>query len=265
MKIHHLNCGSMCPIGGKIFPKFFPQEIACHCLLIESNNRLILVDTGIGTQDIQNLRRLGIMSWALGPIADHKLTAVEQVKSLGYSPSDVTDLIPTHLDLDHAGGIPDFPQAIVHVAKEELKAARSRANFIFRQRYRDCHLSGATQWQEFDLIDGEAWHGFDCVRSISGLPPEILLVRLPGHTPGHFGVAVDSGKKWLLHAGDAYYDHKELTNTSKAPLGLRLFQKIVHTDFATAMNTQKKLSDLGSDQTIEIFCSHDPFELRRAT
>ena len=36
-----------------------------------------------------------------------------------------------------------------------------------------------------------------------GLSPRILLIRLPGHTPGHCGVAVETGDGWLLHCGDA--------------------------------------------------------------
>lgn len=262
MRIHHLNCGSMCPIGGKLFPKFFPQEIVCHCLLIEGDDRLILIDTGIGTQDIKDLRRLGIMSYLLRPVADQKLTAIEQIRELGYSPSDVTDIIPTHLDLDHAGGIPDFPQATVHISENELAAATSNSNFMLRQRYRKCHFDSETQWRKFDLTEGETWNGFDCVRSIVGLPPEILLVRLPGHTPGHFGIAIDGGEKWLLHAGDSYYDHKELNKEKNEPLALRLFQKIVHTDYELAMKTQKRLADLKQNSAIEIFCSHDPMELR---
>ena len=262
LKVHHLNCGSMCPLGSHLFPRFFPQEIVCHCLLIEVGQRLVLVDTGLGVQDLQNLKKLGPLTYLLNPVPDLSLTAFEQVKSLGFSPTDVTDLIPTHLDLDHAGGLRDFPHARVHIAKDELRAAQARIRFNDKNRYRPHQWSSATRWQEYDPTQGEMWNGFDCVRSLPGLPPEILLVRLPGHTPGHFGVAVKTNDRWLLHGGDAYYDHKELESREQPPLGLRIFQRIVHTDFQKALSTQRKLRALKKDPSLEVFCSHDAVELQ---
>ena len=58
LKIHHLNCGTMCPHGapfinghGKITDN---GHMVCHCLLIESNDGLVLVDTGFGINDVKN-------------------------------------------------------------------------------------------------------------------------------------------------------------------------------------------------------------------
>jgi hypothetical protein len=70
LKIHHLNCGTMCPHGapfingyGKITDN---GHMVCHCLLIESNDGLVLVDTGFGIADVKNPnQRLGhaFTSW----------------------------------------------------------------------------------------------------------------------------------------------------------------------------------------------------------
>ena len=58
MRVHHLNTGTMCPIGrrlvngtGSIFQR---ARMVCHCLLVETNDGLALVDTGIGLDDIAN-------------------------------------------------------------------------------------------------------------------------------------------------------------------------------------------------------------------
>jgi hypothetical protein len=63
MRIHHLNSGTMCPIGrrfvngtGGIFER---ARMVCHCLLVETNDGLALVDTGIGLDDIAEPLRLG--------------------------------------------------------------------------------------------------------------------------------------------------------------------------------------------------------------
>ena len=94
MRIHHINTGTMCPIGrrfvngtGSIFQR---ARMVCHCLLVETNDGLALVDTGIGLGDIANPPRLG-RKWVrqTTPLLDPAETAVQQVKALGYSPGDV--------------------------------------------------------------------------------------------------------------------------------------------------------------------------------
>ena len=61
MRIHHINTGTMCPIGrrfvngtGSIFQR---ARMVCHCLLVETHDGLALVDTGIGLGDIANRPR----------------------------------------------------------------------------------------------------------------------------------------------------------------------------------------------------------------
>jgi hypothetical protein len=55
MRIHHLNCGTHCPLGGAIFDgvsRGLLASIPTHCLLIETERGLVLVDTGYGMQDV---------------------------------------------------------------------------------------------------------------------------------------------------------------------------------------------------------------------
>jgi glyoxylase-like metal-dependent hydrolase (beta-lactamase superfamily II) len=256
VKIHHLNCGCLCPVGGALLPKIFPNQAVCHCLLIETSQRLILVDTGLALRDIENPRRLGALGFLVGTGRDREITAVEQIRKAGFSASDVTDLVPTHLDFDHSGGIEDFPKANVHVSNSEYQAAFSSGSFQLKQRYKTVRFSHEVKWQIYEEQKGTDWNGFACARDLNGLPPELVAVRLPGHTPGHFGVALHFNNKWMLHAGDAYYDHRELTK-KPIQIGLSLFQRAVHADYAQAMKTQQKLREL---KDVDIFCAHDSDE-----
>src|ERR1700682_4113648 len=94
MRVHHLNTGTMCPIGRRLVngtgSLFRRARMVCHCLLVETNDGLALVDTGIGLDDIANPPRLG-RKWVrqTTPRLDAAETAVQQIKALGYSPSDV--------------------------------------------------------------------------------------------------------------------------------------------------------------------------------
>ena len=56
MQIHHLNTGTMCPMGRRLVngtgSLFQRARLVCHCLLVETDDGLALVDTGIGLGDI---------------------------------------------------------------------------------------------------------------------------------------------------------------------------------------------------------------------
>ena len=103
MKVHHLDCGPMQPpVVGRL---------VCHVLLCETAGGLVLVDSGMGLADIaEPARRLGLLRHLLQPSSDPATTAVRQVEALGFEPTDVRDIVLTHLDLDHVGGIADFPR-----------------------------------------------------------------------------------------------------------------------------------------------------------
>jgi glyoxylase-like metal-dependent hydrolase (beta-lactamase superfamily II) len=195
MTLHHLNCGTMRP--------YFPRLRAIvYCLLLETDDGLAMVDTGFGFGDTTRPAPLMRLFKALlrNP-RDQKETAVRQVAALGYDPTKVRHIVCTHLHLDHAGGLPDFPQAKVHVYRPEYEAAMARRGVMGRF-YRPEHWVHGPRWVLHELSE-MAWFGFDCVPVVHGLSPEILLVPLPGHTPGHCGVAVQTGAGWLLHCGDA--------------------------------------------------------------
>ena len=83
----------------------------CHCLLVETDEGLVLIDSGLGTDDLgENSRLPAAFRFLSSPPSDGP-TALHHVLRLGFSPSDVRHIVLTHLDMDHAGGISDFPAA----------------------------------------------------------------------------------------------------------------------------------------------------------
>jgi glyoxylase-like metal-dependent hydrolase (beta-lactamase superfamily II) len=237
--------------------------MCCHCLLIEGDDRLILVDTGLGVEDVNEPRRLGYLFNAMmRPRLEVAETALRQVADLGYRPSDVRHIVPTHLDLDHAGGISDFPGAAVHIFGAELRAASSRSSLSERDRYRAVQIAAVKKWAVVKE-EGESWFGFSAVRAIPGTKDEVLLVPLPGHTRGHCGVAVRRSEDWLLHCGDAYFHHSQVEPGGGAtPAGLRAFERLASVDGAARRANLARLRDLArlSMGDVKLFCSHDPAE-----
>jgi len=270
MRIHHLNCGTCCPVGGRLFDGTTDGplgHLVCHCLLIESDAGLVLVDTGFGIRDIAHPhRRLSEFFLKLNNIQLRlEETAESQVRALGFDPKDVRHIVITHLDFDHAGGIEDFPNAAIHVTSREKDVAQAGRGgaFVGRRRYRPQQWDEVLDWRLYPMGEGERWFGFDAVRDLDGLPPEILLVPLAGHTWGHCGVAVQGDDGWLLHAGDAYFYRGEVgTEEPTCPPGLAGYQRLMEVDRAARLANQAKLRRLSLDHgdEVRVFCAHDPVE-----
>ena len=237
-------------------------RLVCHCLLIETNQGLLLVDTGLGTRDIADPHRLGrAFNIVAQPKFDSQETALHQLRALGYAPGDVRHIVATHADLDHIGGIADFPDATVHIYEDEYRAILERSTFLERHRYRRCQWNTHTKWEAHPLA-GERFEGFDAVRPIANLS-EVLLVPLPGHSRGHAGVAVHTQDGWLLHAGDAYFHRAQLDpERPYTPVGLAAHQRVMDFDTRLRHENQERLRVLRAERgtQIQIFCSHDPME-----
>lgn len=269
MKIYHLSCGSFCPVAlGRFLP---PQgRIVCHCLLIETSAGWVLVDSGLGVGDlVRPLRLLGPFSKISGMVSDPRLAAVEQVIRLGVDPRDVKHIILTHMDFDHAGGVADFPLATVHVHRQEYEAARHpERTLIARSRYRAHQWNRHQQWNYYGSehpqggSTGTRWNDFEGVQTFVGLPPEILLVPLFGHTRGHCGVAVQHQGQWMLHAGDAYFFHDQMLAHPRAPLMFRAFERLIMTVPELHQKNVELLRDLAQrrEHPVKIFCAHDEVE-----
>ncbi len=263
--IHHLNCGTMCPRGARLIAgQGKTARLVCHCLLIEGAGELILVDTGFGLDDARTPRQLGRAFNALArPQLDAAETAISQIRALGLDPSDVRHILITHLDLDHAGGLPDFPHAEVHLLGRELAAA-TKPKWNERPRYVAAHWRHGPRWVQHEA-SGEQWFGFDSVRALPHSDDEILLVPLPGHTFGHTGVAVKRDDRWLLHCGDAYFHHGLVQTPPHCPVSLRLVEAFDEIDRAARRHNIERLRELAlahSDE-VELICSHDAATLAR--
>ncbi|GAB2864593.1 MBL fold metallo-hydrolase [Actinocorallia aurea] len=238
--------------------------LVCHVLVVETGTGLVLVDTGFGLRDVAEPRRLGPMRHVIRPVLAEEETAVRQVEGLGFRREDVRDIVLTHFDLDHIGGLADFPDARVHVTADEARGAVHAPSWRERMRYRPVQWAHGPRLVEHGP-GGEAWRGFAAARELTEIASGLVLIPLPGHTRGHAAVAVEAGDRWILHCGDAFY-HRGTLDGSDVPLVLRAQESVVAFAGARVRRNHARLADLHrrSSPDLTIVSSHDPALLSAA-
>jgi len=141
MKIHSIDTGLFKLDGGAMFgvvPKSMWQKLnppdannmctwAMRCLLIEDDNRLVLIDNGIGEKQDEKFR---------GHFYLHGDDTLEKsLRQLGFTSADITDVFLTHLHFDHCGG------SVVRRPDGALQTAFARATYWSNE----AHWNWATQ------------------------------------------------------------------------------------------------------------------------
>jgi glyoxylase-like metal-dependent hydrolase (beta-lactamase superfamily II) len=266
-KVHHLNAATLCPrVPASWLGQSGRARMVCHCLLLETaRDGLILVDTGFGTGDLEDRARTPRSFRAFArPRLAREETLLAQVEAKGFSRDDVRHIVVTHLDLDHAGGLGDFPAATVHLHRHELEAAQAPEDGRARLRYRAGQWAHGPKWQAYTEA-GDTWRGVPAVRRLAGVDAELALLPMHGHSRGHSAVLVGAGERWLLHAGDAYFHRSAVTATPAVPEALRLFEARMRVDKAAWQGSVERLRELRARHAdLTIFCAHDVSELEAA-
>ncbi len=262
--VHHLNCGTTCPIAGWLIgARGWRGRMVAHCLLVETErDGLVLIDTGFGTRDTEG--KTGVpaaFKLLVNPKLEASETAIAQVVARGYKPEDVRHIVVTHLDLDHAGGIADFPHAKIHVHAREHIAATTRPSRKEKRRYLPAQLAHAPTWEVYEE-QGDTWRGLPAITRLRGVDAEIGLVPMHGHTRGHSAVIVKSGDRWKVHAGDAYFHHHTVDGSgARVPFGLRTFESLMQVDAAARHASAAALAQLNASyKDLDLFSAHDPYE-----
>ena len=110
MKLYPIETGNLKLDGGAMFgvvPKVMWQKLypadennlcnwAMRCLLVVDGERKILIDNGIGNKQDEN--------WLKHYYLNGDATLEKSLKTAGYTPDEITDVIITHMHFDHCGG-----------------------------------------------------------------------------------------------------------------------------------------------------------------
>ncbi|TLU51898.1 MAG: MBL fold metallo-hydrolase [Chlorobium sp.] len=182
------------PLWEKVVPADTLNRIklVARLLLISGNGRNILVDTGMGTAWSEKLQSI----FSLSPFKLH-----EELRRLGLTTHDITDVIFTHLHYDHVAGMFElqgdhlrslFPEATLYVQADNYQAAchphpKEKAGYV------PLFIEALGQQKNLRLLNGE-----------TELFEGISLLTVHGHTPGQQLVKVFDNHRTLVHCADLF-------------------------------------------------------------
>lgn len=212
-------------------------------LVCTIEGRVVLVDTGFPAAYLTDPVAAGAADGldAFGSLVriGPESTARGQLALVGLAPSDVTDVVLTHSDIDHVGALGDFASVPIHVGRAERALERPRYFGDARP----------LAWPEADyvLIDGDL-----------EILPGLVTLSTPGHSPGHLSLLVRlplTGP--VLLAGDAISRPAELDSRRNGGAW----------DEALARSSAQRLLQLAAEEGALLVYGHDPAQwatLRRA-
>jgi glyoxylase-like metal-dependent hydrolase (beta-lactamase superfamily II) len=214
LRLHALEAGLQWLDGGAMFgvvPKplwerKIPADernripLALRCLLVETADELVLIETGVGNKESEKFRQIYGIDVDPDPRYEGADRLQSAVRAAGFTPSDVTVVIDTHLHFDHAGGNTyrdgdgdvhlSFPNATYYAQRGEWDYAH-RANERTRASYFDHNYHPVREAGRLTLLEGD-----------SDVVPGISVVMTPGHTPHHQSVLVRSAGQTACFLSD---------------------------------------------------------------
>ncbi|GLQ63907.1 hypothetical protein GCM10007867_27530 [Gluconobacter cerinus] len=121
---------------------------------------------GLGLSDrVPDAKTVWLVRHVIRPVLDPEETAIRQVERLGFYPTDVRHILLTHFDIDHIGGLSDFPRAQVHLSAAEAQGAIHHPSFTERQRYHPLQWAYGPAIVEH-VLGNDVWRSFSGVKAL---------------------------------------------------------------------------------------------------
>jgi N-acyl homoserine lactone hydrolase len=140
-----------------------------------------------------------------------------QLRDRGADPRSIRLVVITHLHMDHASGISEFPASTLVLSKAEWAAATTGSRPLARG-YRPAHYDYAFDYRlvDFDGSRIDSYSTFGRAFDLLG-DGSIRLVFTPGHTLGHMSVVLRLRERDFVIAGDAVYTMRQLEDGPGQP------------------------------------------------
>jgi N-acyl homoserine lactone hydrolase len=171
----------------------------------------VLIDTGlhpsVAVKPVESFGRVSARAFR-GLTMDPKQALPDQLRERDVDPARVSAVLMTHLHVDHASGISEFPEPTFVVSRSEWTAATKQGSlhgYVKRQ------FDHAFDYRllDFESAEANSFSGFARAFDVFG-DGSVRAVYTPGHTLGHTSYVVRTRRGEVLVAGDAIYLRRSL-------------------------------------------------------
>lgn len=192
-----------------------PMPIDYNIWIVENAKRRFLIDLGFSVESARARGRELVYD------------PVDALTRIGVDSSSVTDIIISHMHVDHAGNIEKFPNATVHLQDDEVGYVTGRCmhDDALRHPY---ELEDVLNLMRKNWGKQLAFHDGD-----EPLFPGVDLRLLPGHAPGLMGTLVKTPRGTVLMASDGSHYYPNIFNfaphriTTSAPETIASYHRMV--------------------------------------
>lgn len=205
------------------------RHLRQHVVVIRHPRGTLLLDAGVGRATPKAFQKNSSLNRMLFGFGKHE-PAVDKLAAHGIRPDDIHAILVSHLHWDHAGGLPDFPGVPAWVQAAELVAADQGTPPSYIGEHKDAGIA----WHPYEM-PAQPYEGFARSLDVMG-DGTLVLVDLPGHTPGHSGlfVSATNGKRYFF-SGDVTWAAQGLEQQKSRPAFTRWLTGI---DWNAARNAE---------------------------
>jgi len=189
-----------------------PLTSAMVTVLVNHPRGTLLIDAGMGRRGVEHLATTPLLMQALVDL-DLEQGVVEGLAEYGVGADDLAGVLLTHIHWDHVSGLEDLSGVPVWITPEDVGFAQSDESGLL---YRQIDAAQPIDVREI-RFEGGAYGPFSRHHDFFG-DGSVVIVPLPGHTPGSIGVFVDlpSGRR-LLFIGDTAWAHEGVDWPAEKP------------------------------------------------
>ncbi len=217
----------------------------------------VLIDTGFGRRTANDPKDYpGAQAAKLLSLRMHR-PAADQLEDIGRDVGDVRNVVVTHMHADHVGGIEDFPNAALWVARDEWESAGERTA-LGKPDTSPFESHAAVKMVEFT---GTAPYGpFAGHVDLFG-DGSIIIIPAGGHTPGHVAVMVNLPSGSFLLTGDCAWIDRHWTGPE---LKSKLVRSLLEDDWERNWANQHRLHEWSKAYPeLTVIAGHEPANLER--
>jgi len=241
MEMWRLDCGA---VEFTDFNAFFsdtseypagPKRLVASCYLIRHGADYMLWDTGLPAGLVGHPNSNPAMTASLDA------SIVDQLRRIGVRPEQVTIVGISHYHFDHTGQAASFPHARLIMGAGDLAALRGDQPGIERAPLAPW-LGGGGQVTEANGDHDVFGDG------------NVVMLNLPGHTPGHRGLLVRLASGPVLLSGDIYHFTEQVARRGVPPF---------NTSRAETLASMDRFDRLGRNLHANVIIQHEPADVAK--